>query len=121
MLIMAGLSVAAFTALTMGTESGPIANAVIAGAAGIGGVYTWVSMKAVYSFLIERRVHGRDRDVVAHVVAPPAAADGPASEPDRGELEVGAGQRAVLHRHGRQHIASRSRGAAPSLREGRWS
>ena len=46
MLIMAGLSVAAFTALTMGTESGPIANAVIAGAAGIGGVYTWVGMKA---------------------------------------------------------------------------
>ena len=46
MLIMAGLSVAAFTALTLGTESGPIANAVIAGAAGIGGVYTWVSMKA---------------------------------------------------------------------------
>ena len=46
MLIMAGLSVAAFTALTLGTESGPIANAVIAGAAGIGGVYTWVGMKA---------------------------------------------------------------------------
>ena len=45
-MIMAGLSVFAFVALTIGTDTGPIVNAVIAGAAGIGGVYLWVSMKA---------------------------------------------------------------------------
>jgi tight adherence protein B len=45
-MIMAGLSVVAFMALTIGTNTGPLVNAVIAGAAGIGGVYLWVSMKA---------------------------------------------------------------------------
>lgn len=45
-MLMAGLSTFAFVALSMGTDSSPMVNVVISGAAGIGGVYTWVSMKA---------------------------------------------------------------------------
>ena len=46
MMLMAGLSAAAFAAMSLGTDSGPIVNAVIAAGVGVGGVYTWVSMKA---------------------------------------------------------------------------
>ncbi|CUJ86140.1 Flp pilus assembly protein TadB [Shimia thalassica] len=44
--IMAGVSVFAFLALTIGTESGLAMNAVIGTIAGVGGVYFWVSHKA---------------------------------------------------------------------------
>ncbi|SHI66004.1 tight adherence protein B [Shimia gijangensis] len=46
MMMMAGVSVLSFLALTVGTGSGPIMNAVIGVIAGVGGVYFWVSHKA---------------------------------------------------------------------------
>ncbi|MDC0738221.1 type II secretion system F family protein [Cognatishimia sp. SS12] len=45
-LIMAALSAVAFMGLTIGTQSGPATNALLAVASGVGGVYAWVSMKA---------------------------------------------------------------------------
>lgn len=45
-MIMAGVSVAAFLALTIGTETSPPVRMLMAVAIGVGGVYLWVSMKA---------------------------------------------------------------------------
>lgn len=45
-MMMVGLSVGAFAALTVGTNSGMVMNAVIAVMMGVGGIYFWVSMKA---------------------------------------------------------------------------
>ena len=46
MLIMAGLSFMAYVGLTVGTETGLATRVVAAIAMGVGGVYTWVNMKA---------------------------------------------------------------------------
>lgn len=46
MMIMAGVTVLAFLALTVGTSTGPAMNAAISVLAGVGGVYFWVSAKA---------------------------------------------------------------------------
>lgn len=46
MLMMLVLAAIAFAGLTIGTASGPATNAVISAAMGIGGVYTWISIKA---------------------------------------------------------------------------
>ncbi|TKZ21631.1 pilus assembly protein TadB [Shimia litoralis] len=45
-MMMGGLSVVAFIGLTVGTQTGPMMNAIIAVIMGIGGIYFWVSMKA---------------------------------------------------------------------------
>ncbi|SEO79773.1 tight adherence protein B [Salinihabitans flavidus] len=45
-LLMAGLSGVAFLGLTIGTDSGPLTNMIVGLAAGVGGVYFWVSAKA---------------------------------------------------------------------------
>ncbi len=45
-MMMAVVSVLAFIGLTIGTQSGAITRAAIALMMGVGGVYTWVSMKA---------------------------------------------------------------------------
>lgn len=46
MLMMLVLAAIAFAGLTIGTASGPATNAAISAAMGIGGVYTWISIKA---------------------------------------------------------------------------
>lgn len=46
MILMAVLSGIAFTAMTIGTQAGMATNLVMSIAIGVGGVYTWVSMKA---------------------------------------------------------------------------
>lgn len=46
MMMMVGVSVFAFVGLTVGTTTGVITRALIAVMMGVGGVYTWVSMKA---------------------------------------------------------------------------
>lgn len=46
MMIMGVLAGMAFMGMTIATNTGPLVNAVIAAAVGVGGVYTWVSMKA---------------------------------------------------------------------------
>ncbi|MDO6725994.1 type II secretion system F family protein [Cognatishimia sp. 1_MG-2023] len=46
MLMMLVLAAVAFVGLTIGTASGPATNAVISAVMGIGGVYTWISIKA---------------------------------------------------------------------------
>lgn len=45
-MIMTALSGLSFFALSVGTEAGTVINVLISAAAGIGGVYTWVGMKA---------------------------------------------------------------------------
>lgn len=45
-LMMLVLAAVAFVGLTIGTASGPATNAVISAVMGIGGVYTWISIKA---------------------------------------------------------------------------
>ncbi|WP_371226132.1 type II secretion system F family protein [Roseovarius sp. 2305UL8-3] len=46
MMVMAGLSAVAFIGLSVGTASGLAVRIVLSVAMGVGGVYTWVSMKA---------------------------------------------------------------------------
>jgi len=45
-MLMAGVSVAAFMALTIGTETEPPVRMLLSAAIGIGGVYIWINMKA---------------------------------------------------------------------------
>jgi len=45
-IIMAVLSGVAFVAMSIGTQAGAVTNLVMSIAIGVGGVYTWVSMKA---------------------------------------------------------------------------
>ncbi|GAA6163855.1 type II secretion system F family protein [Pelagimonas sp. KU-00592-HH] len=45
-MMMVGLSVGSFAALSVGTSSGLVTNIVISVMMGVGGIYTWVSMKA---------------------------------------------------------------------------
>ena len=45
-MMMVGLSIGSFVALSVGTSSGLVTNIVISVMMGVGGIYTWVSMKA---------------------------------------------------------------------------
>jgi tight adherence protein B len=45
-MMMVGLSIGSFAALSVGTSSGLVTNIVISVMMGVGGIYTWVSMKA---------------------------------------------------------------------------
>lgn len=45
-MIMVGVSIAAFMGLTIGTETTPPVRAMLSAAIGIGGVYVWITMKA---------------------------------------------------------------------------